>query len=110
MRIWTEAYTPFIMGGDCNAPIICEVPVHGPFDFGKGFQGFLAVSPHGRVVVVEAETGGVVGSSVTAVRLDVEAADSVVMEVQIADAKKRVLKVRTVSPEEFWGRLKRKSA
>lgn len=107
MRIWTEAYTPFIMGGDCNAPIICEVPVHGPFDLGRGIQGFLVVSPSGQTFVVEVETGGIVGFTVKDVRRDIEVADSVVMEAQIADAKKRVLKARTVSSDEFWRRLER---
>ncbi len=105
MRIWTRAYTPFIMGGDCYAPIICEWPVDGPFDLGKGYQGFLAISPGGQTFVVEAETGGIVGSTVKAVRQDIEVADSVVMEAQIIAAKQAVLRARTVTSVEFWRTL-----
>lgn len=107
LRIWTEAYRPFIMGGDCNAPIICEMPVDGPFDLGKGIRGFLAVSPHGQTFCVEAETGAIIGPTVASVRQDVEVADPAVMATQIAQAKERVLKACPVSPSEFWQLLRR---
>lgn len=106
MRIWTEAYRPFIMGGDCNAPIICDVPVTGPFDLGRGYQGFLAVSPNGKTFVAESFTGAIVGSTLNGVREDIEDADAMVMEEQIAHARKRVLQAATVSRDEFWKMLR----
>jgi len=106
MRIWTEAYRPFIMGGDCNAPIVCAVPVDGPFDLGAGQQGFLAVSPSGRTFVAEGVTGAIVGSTIEGVRRDVEMADRTVMEEQIASAEKRVLQATPVSRDEFWRLLR----
>jgi hypothetical protein len=82
------------------------VEVDGPFDLGKGYEGFLAVSPHGQTFVAEAETGAIVGSTVREVRQDIETAEAAVMDAQITDAKKRVLKARTVSLSEFWRLLR----
>ncbi len=106
MRIWTEAYRPLIMGGDCNAPIICDVPVTGPFDLGKGHQGFLAVSPNRKTFVAESITGAIVGSTVEAVRKDIKIADEAVMEEQVTSARRRVLRANTVSRDEFWNLLR----
>lgn len=106
MKIWTKAYRPFIMGGDCNAPIICDVPVDGPFDLGVGYQGFLAVSPNGKTFVAESITGAIVGSTVDGVRKDIKVGDKAVMERQIAQAKELVLRADTVSQDEFWKLLR----
>lgn len=106
VKIWTEAYRPWIMGGDCNAPVICDVPVDGPFDLGGGYQGFLAMSPSGKTFVAESITGAIVGATVNAVRNDIKAADKTVMEEQVAHAKKRVLSTAPVSPNEFWRLLR----
>jgi hypothetical protein len=106
MKIWTEAYRPFIMGGDCNAPIICDVPVDGPFDLGAGYQGFLAVSPNGETFVAESVTGAIVGATVKTVREDIATAEKAVMDSQIEWAKKRVLKACVVSRTEFWRLLR----
>lgn len=106
MKIWARAYRPFIMGGNCHAPIICDVPVDGPFDLGMGYQGFLAVSPSGKTFVAESITGAIVGPTVKAVRQDIKVADKVVMEEQIARAKERVLCAQVVSQSEFWKMLR----
>lgn len=105
MRIWTEAYRPWMMGGDCNAPIICDVPVDGPFDLG-GSQCFLATSPSGKTFVAEGITGAIVGPNIEIVRSDIEAVDETVVEGQIARAKIRVLRADTVSQDEFWRLLR----
>lgn len=105
MRIWTEAYRPWIMGGDCNAPIVCDVPVDGPFDLG-GFQCFLATSPSGKTFVAEGITGAIVGPTIEAVCSDIEAADEAIVEEQIAHAKIRVLRADTVSWKVFWRLLR----
>jgi hypothetical protein len=106
MKIWTNGYRPFIMGGDVNAPVFCDVPVDGPFDLGKGYEGFLAVSPSGRTFVAESITGAIVGSTVAEVRKDVTTADEAIMKEQIAEAQKRVRRAERVSPADFWRMLK----
>jgi hypothetical protein len=75
MKIWTRAYRPFLMGGNVNAPIICDVPVSGPFDIGGGQQGYLAVSPKGHTFVAESVTGAIVGSTIKDVKTDIATAD-----------------------------------
>jgi len=106
MKIWTEAYQPFIIGGDCNTPIICDIPVAGPFDLGSGYQGYLAVSPSGKTFVAESITGAIVGPTIDEVRKDIEEADKTVMEEQIAFAKKRVSKAVEVTQDRFWQMLR----
>lgn len=106
MRIWTEAYRPWIMGGDCNAPVVCDVSVAGPLPLGKGYQGFLAIAPSGATFVIESETGAIVGSTIEDVRKDVERADEKVMQEQIASAKIRAQRAVAVSLKEFWKLLR----
>jgi hypothetical protein len=106
MKIWTEAYRPWIMGGDCNAPISCEMDVIGPFDLGKGYQGFLAISPLGKTFVAEGETGAIVGSTIEDVCNDIKTADEAVMEKQNAKARERVLYATPVTQDEFWKLLR----
>lgn len=102
MRIWTFAYRPWIMGGNVNAPVMCDVPVTGPYDVGKGLQVYLATSPSGRTFVAESITGALVGPTVPDVRADVELATKEVMDKQIEDAKSAVLGVHMIAVKNFW--------
>ncbi len=106
MKIWTEAYRPFIMGGDVNAPIYCNVPVEGPIDVGKGYKVFVATSPNGRTFIAESITGAVVGISLKEVCTDIRLADDLIMKKQITEAKERVLSAYLITPDEFWGLLR----
>lgn len=75
----------------------------GPFDLGKGFNGFVVVSPSGQSFVVEAESGGVVGNSIENVRKDIAACKSInLMLKQIVDCKKESKEATTVSNEEYF--------
>lgn len=104
--IWTAAYSPFIMGGDVNAPISTEVEVGEPFDLGGGFTGYLVVSPKGRTHVVEAETGAFVGTSIDEVKANIAAGDPAVMRKQITDALEEFKKAIPLTNEQFWGRFR----
>lgn len=105
MKIWTQAYRPFLMGGDVNAPICCELNVEGHYDLGKGYYGCLVISPSGKTYVVEAITGGIVGRRIKDVRYDVEVADTSVIAQQIEDAKLKSQMAEPVSEKEFWRQL-----
>lgn len=104
--VWTAAYTPFMMGGNVNAPIATKVEVSGPFDLGGGFEGYLAVSPKGMIHVVEAETGAFIGTNIDKVKADVAAGDPTIMRKQITDAAKEFKKANHITAEEFWGRFR----
>lgn len=106
MRIWTTNYRPFIMGGDVNAPVMADVPVSGPFDVGKGFTAYLAVSPSGRTFVAESITGAIVGSTIKQVCADIIEGEKSVMDKQIKDAEKLVKRAYITEPDELWKRLK----
>ena len=104
--IWTAAYSPFIMGGDVNAPIKTEVEVGEPFDLGGGFKGFLVVSPKGTTHVVEAETGAFVGTNIDKVKEDIAAGDPEIMKKQISDAHEEFTKAVSLTNEAFWRRFR----
>ena len=107
MKIWTQSYRPFIMGGDVNAPVWIDIePASEPYDLGKGYKGVTVISPSGKIFVAEIETGAIVGSKIREVRADIEAADEDTMRRQIEDARKRVERACHVHPNEFWRQLK----
>lgn len=86
MEVWTRAYRPFIMGGDCNASVKCRLPVDGPYDIGKGFKAYLVTGSDGTTRVAEAVSGGLIGPDLESVRKDVKAATKKVMKQQVKDA------------------------
>lgn len=102
LTIWTEAYSPFIVGGDVNAPICTTVEIDEPIDMGSGIKAYLITSPFGKTYVVESITGGIVGNSIKEVRKDIECGNEKVMSKQVQNAKERIKKARHLSVEEFW--------
>lgn len=102
ITIWTEAYRPFILGGDVHAPISTTVEVGDAIDVGKGMKAFVVVSPKGKIHIAESVTGAFVGESVDDVKADIAAADKKVMKSQIEHAKKRLARATALAPEEFW--------
>lgn len=108
MLVWTEGYSPFIMGGDVNGPIGAKIEVGEKIPLGKGLFGYLVASPiSGETFVAESETGAFVGPTIEQVRGDVEAADEAVMADQIEKAKERMKKVRVLDADDFWGRFRK---
>ncbi len=107
IKVWTLGYSPFIMGGNVNAPIMAEVEALGPFDLGKGYSGYLVTSPTGKTFVAESETGAFVGPDIESVRADVRDADPKVMWEQVEEAKKLLVDVRYLSPKEFWSMFRK---
>lgn len=107
MKVWTQAYRPFILGGNVHAPICCDIePASACIDLGKGYQGMSIVSPGGKIFVVEVITGGIVGSSVSEVQADVSTADEAVMKQQIEDGLRQAENADWVTPQEFWRQLR----
>ena len=110
VKIWTEAYNPFVMGGSCHYALGTKVEADGPHDLGKGRTGYLVTAPDGSTCVAEATSGAIVGPDLETVRGHVEAAEEAVMEKQVADALERGGTAKMVEPEEFWrlrGNLKK---
>ena len=104
-KVWITNYRPFIMGGDVNAPIMCEVEILGEYDLGKDYIGWLFATPSGKTFVAESITGAIVGNTLEDVRKDIEEADLKIMEKQIEDAKVMLEKAYMGTKEEFWKRL-----
>lgn len=106
LLVWTEAYSPFIMGGDVNAPIATEIEVVDPILLDHGIVVYLVTSPKGEVFVAESTTGAFVGDSLDKVRQDVANADPKVMSQQLERARERLKKANILSPDEFWARFR----
>lgn len=107
MKVWTYGYRPFVMGGDVHPPVWCDINhMGGVLDLGKGYQGRAIISPEGRPFIVEFQTGGIVGDSLSDVRKDVADGDDAVMAKQIIDNIKVAERAIPVPVSEFWGYLK----
>lgn len=104
--IWTEAYRPWMLGGNPNAPVMTRVPCLGPYDLGKGYRGVVAVAPNGRTFVAESTSGGIVGSTLISVREDIRIGTDQVMFGQVEEAKKRSLQCDRISEDQFWSLLR----
>lgn len=106
MLVWTEAYTPFIMGGDVNAPIATEVETGEPIHLDHGITVYLVPSPKGEIYIAESTTGAFVGTSLEEVKKDIATADPQEMQQQLAKAKERVKKATILDKEKFWARFR----
>ena len=108
MLVWTRGYRPWIMGGDVNGPVGIDVEVGEKLELGKGYFGYVVVSPiTGSTHVAEAETGAFVGTSLQQVRDDVKEADDDVMQCQIDHAREQRKTVTVLAPDDFWRMLAR---
>lgn len=106
MIVWTNAYRPFIMGGDVNGPVGTDIEVGEEFDLGKGMKGHVITNPiNGQTYVVEATTGGIIGPSLEEVRSDVTNAEPAVMAEQLAEAAQTRQKVCVIAKSVFWQQL-----
>lgn len=109
VKVWTWGYFPFTVGGEVNRPIFTNAVVPKDIrlhDLGKGYFGYLIGCKNG-FVVVEKETGGIVGDNLESVRRDIAEGDPKVMKQQIAENKKHGERAGYVKPEKFWDMIKR---
>jgi hypothetical protein len=107
MKVWTQAYRPFMLGGDVHRPVCCELEPLGPtLDLGKNYFGVSVIAPTGKVFIVEVITGAIIGSSLAEVRKDVEDGDEAIMRKQIVWATQMANKAEMVEPERFWTYVK----
>lgn len=106
MLVWTEAYSPFIMGGDVNAPIATELEGGEPVHLDHGVVVYLITSPCGKVFVAEGTTGAFVGTGLEQVKRDVANSDPDVICKQLTSARERVKKATILDNEQFWRMFK----
>ena len=107
MKILTEKYCPFVMGGNVWQPITCNVEVDGPHDLGKGFKGYIATAPNGTTFIIEEKSGALVGPDLKTVREDIAQCDDIsLMNKQVEDAIVKMKRAEEISPDEFWRLLK----
>ncbi len=102
ITIWTRAYRPFIMGGDVNQPVCCDVQAEGPFRIGKGYQAYVVTKPSGAQTVAEATTGALIGPSLASVRSDMKTAKLSVVRDQVAGAAVEGRSAVKLPAAQFW--------
>ena len=106
IMIYTEAYSPFIFGGDVRRPIACKTKAYmGPYKLGKGFEGYL-LQVNGKSYIAEKTTGALVGPSLEAVMKDIKTGKKSVMKEQVKQAKQRAAYAKIINEAEFWRRIK----
>jgi len=89
--------------GGSSTNISAEVDVTGPFKLGKGFIGYLAISPvDGSTHVVEAKSGAFVGSSIEEVRKDIKSGTVENMKAQVEKAVNESKYTTRITAEDFW--------
>lgn len=110
IRIWTECYRPFIMGGDVNRPIATTVEATDPVSLGKGYSGFLVLSPKGNTYVVEKSSGGIVGNNLEEVKRDIELGDRAQMAAQVKKATTRGEYAENMDAAEFWKLMRQEAS
>lgn len=104
--VWTLGYFPMTMGGRVWRPMRAKIPVTGPHDLGKGFEGYLCLGPGGATEVAESTSGAIVGDTLEAVRADIAACDDVdLMRKQCQSATARLTDVVDVEPDDWWRRI-----
>lgn len=106
VKIYTEMYRPFRMGGDVHQPIATEVEVTRPVDIGKNFKAWIVVTPNSRTAIVETLSGGIVGYDLETVRGDVEAGEFEMMVEQVKQGVERSKQAEMLLEEKFWKYLK----
>jgi len=104
MIVWTRAYRPFMMGGDVHAPIGIDLNPGERQDLGKGFYGYVIVSPvTSKIHIAEEQSGAFIGSSLKQVRNDIESCEDIeFMKQQVKDAIKTREKVDILNKDKFW--------
>lgn len=110
IKVWTEAYRPFVMGGRVRYPVMAEVEATGPHALGKGYFGYLITAPDGSTLVAESETGALVGPTLEEVKADIKSATKQIMKEQIEHARERVKIAEQTSADNFWKMLRKKPA
>lgn len=107
MLIWTTGYRPFILGGNCNAPLgieISEEELGPPIDLPFGFQAYEFENPNsGETHIIEKTSGAFIGNDLQQVCNDIEqCGDKEMMQKQVANALEQRRSVETMEPEKFW--------
>lgn len=105
LTIWTYAYRPFILGGNVNGPISCDVEIGHPIAIGRGLYAYEIQSPNSRrVAIAESTTGAIVGTSVEMVRQDIRDGNPRTMRDQLREAEIVARRdVDNIGWDRFWG-------
>lgn len=100
-KIYTAAYRPFLFGSP-HTPISIEVSLGRPKKYKHGVQLHVVNLPGvDRTLIVEHESGGIVGNDLDQVVKDLEATDRKTVRKQIADAIEEGKRATPYSLAEF---------
>lgn len=106
MKIWAQAYRPFIMGGDVNS----NISINADWDIivelrevGKPtITLYRIIAPDGRIYYAEGSTSGLMGSNLNDLAIDYHHADAEVLRKQLNDNATQLEKSDSIEPKKFW--------
>lgn len=100
--VWSYIYNPFTMGGNLTTAKGFEIQLADQTEvhLGRDYYGYILKSPKGQSVIVETESGAIVGTSFSAVVEDIQDGEPEYMRKQLEKAKKEHVSI--ISEDEFW--------
>ena len=103
MKIWTIRHNPWVMGGRVDSPIATTVvPTSGPHAMPFDNTVYVVTNPAGGVHIIEASTGGMVGTSLDEVRQGLEQSNAAEISEQLEEAAVVAASAKVLTPDEFW--------
>lgn len=109
VKIWSEFYFPFVMGGSVWQPAWTWAEAEDPTEpHGRGFFVQKVFGPIGQSRIIEASSGAIVGKTIEQVSQDILEADPAVMQKQVEDARRRFASYNNEKTQDaFWNALEK---
>lgn len=109
MRIWTQYYNAFVMGGSCWQDMATEVDVDASpvYEVGEGLYVVELVIPGKGPVFADLISGGLVGDDLEQMRTDTANRGAEQVRQDCLKMKERGAGAELVDEEKFWGRFKK---
>lgn len=105
MRVFTRAYRPFLMGGNCNANLAAEIETVRTVTV-HSYTLHLIVSPDGKKEAwVDDVSGGLVGGNLGEVENDIAKADRTFLDLQLEEQRIVGEAAEPVDADEFWSHV-----
>ena len=101
LRIWSQGFRPFIMGGDVHRPMACEITSYSESFLLAKVSIRAAIRPDGVMVFLE-PGGGIVGDQIAVLRRDLMKCSPKLAKEQMERSKKLNDYALLMPEEEFW--------
>jgi hypothetical protein len=104
MKAWTYFADPLTVGGYINKAKGFKFEGKEKVVLGKGYFGYVLQSPKGKTIIVESQSGAIIGNDLNIVKSDIQQGDSDIMKKQVEQAIKETITL--ITEQQFWSRYK----